>query len=79
MGRINLDGIWIGNEKQGLDDIWLESLLTKINSVCEERIGMVRYTGHESVQDQPTTMSVKPNPFFTDFLCTWLGRLANPT
>ena len=24
-------------------------------------------------------MSVKSNPFFTDFLCTWLGRVAKPT
>ena len=27
----------------------------------------------------PATMSVKSNPFFTDFLCTWLGRVAKPT
>ena len=29
--------------------------------------------------DLPTTMRVNSKPFFTDFLCTWLGRLANPT
>lgn len=27
----------------------------------------------------PTTMSVNSNPFLTDFLWTWLGRLAKPT
>lgn len=27
----------------------------------------------------PATMSVKSNPFFTDFLCSWLGSVANPT
>lgn len=27
----------------------------------------------------PATMRVKSKPFFTDFLCTWLGRVAKPT
>lgn len=30
-------------------------------------------------RDWPTTINVNSNPFFTDFLCTWFGRLANPT
>lgn len=29
--------------------------------------------------NSPTTISVNSKPFFTDFLCTWLGRLAKPT
>jgi hypothetical protein len=27
----------------------------------------------------PATINVNSNPFLTDFLWTWLGRLANPT
>jgi len=27
----------------------------------------------------PATIRVNSNPFFTDFLWTWLGRLAKPT
>lgn len=27
----------------------------------------------------PATIRVKANPFFTDFLCTWLGSVAKPT
>ena len=29
--------------------------------------------------DSPTTIKVNSNPFFTDFLWTWLGKLAKPT
>jgi hypothetical protein len=29
--------------------------------------------------DSPTTIKVNSNPFFTDFLCTWFGKFANPT
>ena len=28
---------------------------------------------------EPTTIAVNWNPFLTDFLWTWLGKLANPT
>jgi len=30
-------------------------------------------------RSSPATMSVKSNPFFTDFLCSWLGSVAKPT
>lgn len=32
-----------------------------------------------SLAHSPATMSVKSKPFFTDFLCTWLGSVAKPT
>lgn len=32
-----------------------------------------------SLAHSPATMSVKSKPFFTDFRCTWLGKVAKPT
>ena len=29
--------------------------------------------------DSPTTIKVNSKPFFTDFRCTWFGKLAKPT